>query len=144
MMLLYKQEKVNPFGGCLPLLLQIPIFWALFTALGSVTELRHAPFIFWIKDLSKPDTIGHIAGVSVNILPILMCITMFISQKLNMGKSSGNAGDDMQQKMLLFMPIMFLFMFWNFSSGLVLYWLVSNICTIGLNSYLLIKNKDYN
>jgi YidC/Oxa1 family membrane protein insertase len=141
MMLLYKQEKVNPFGGCLPLLLQIPIFWALFTALSSATELRHAPFMLWMTDLSKPDTVGHISGISINILPILMCVTMFISQKMNMGKGS-SSGDDMQNKMMLFMPVMFLFMFWNFPSGLVLYWLVSNLCTIGLNSYLMLKNKN--
>ncbi len=136
-MLLYKSEKVNPFGGCLPLLLQLPIFWALFSTLRNATELRHAPFVLWVKDLAKPDTIGHLAGIPINILPILMGLTMFLNQKINTVTSS----DDMQNKMFLFMPILFLFMFWNFPSGLVLYWLVSNIFTLALNFYLSKQNK---
>ncbi|MCP4481218.1 MAG: membrane protein insertase YidC [bacterium] len=138
MMALYKREKVNPFGGCLPILLQLPIFWALFTVLRNATELRYAPFLLWINDLSKPDTVAVLFGVPINILPILMGGMMFVSQKLNTGQTS----DPMQAKMLTFMPIMFLFMFWNFPSGLVLYWLFSNIYTVCLNLYLTVKNKE--
>jgi YidC/Oxa1 family membrane protein insertase len=140
MMMLYKKEGVNPFGGCLPMLLQIPVFFALFTALRNAAELRHSPFIFWIKDLSRPDTVAHIAGISLNILPVFMCVSMFFSQKLNMGTNdNATPEENSMSKAMLFMPVMFLFMFWNFPSGLVLYWLVSNIFTVALNSYLKIR-----
>lgn len=128
---LYKNKHVNPFGGCLPLLLQIPIFWALFTMLRTAVELRHAPFMFWMKDLSAPDTVARIAGFPLNILPLLMGVLMFVSSSL-----TTPANDPMQKKMMILMPIIFTFMFWNFPSGLVLYWFVSNIYTIGINLWL--------
>ena len=135
---LYKQNKVNPFGGCLPMLLQMPIFWALFTTLRSAVELRHAPFILWLKDLSIPDGSGvntafrfpgeglPLIGNSLNILVILMGIFMFLQQKI----TSPSSPDSPQAKMVVFMPILFTVLFWNFPSGLVLYWLTNSIVTI--------------
>lgn len=118
MMELYKKEKVNPLGGCFPIALQMPIFLALYWAfLGSV-ELRHAPFIFWIHDLSAQDP--------YYILPVLMGISMFMIQKM----SPTAVADPMQQKIMQFMPVAFTFFFLWFPSGLVLYWLVSNCVTL--------------
>jgi YidC/Oxa1 family membrane protein insertase len=122
---LYKERKVNPFGGCLPILLQLPIFWALFTTLQNASELRNAPFIFWIKDLSQPDTVFTLGSIPINILPILMGAMMFVSQKV----TSFSTMDSSQKTMMIFMPILFTIMFWSFPSGLVLYWFVSNIYT---------------
>ncbi|MFH1715535.1 MAG: membrane protein insertase YidC [Elusimicrobiota bacterium] len=133
---LYKKEGVNPFGGCLPMLLQLPIFWALFQTLRSAVELRYAPFILWIQDLSRPDTIGQIAGFPINILPLCMGIMMFVSQKLSSGGQ-----DASQNTMLIMMPIVFTFMFWGFPSGLVLYWFVSNIYTTGIQLWFAKKQK---
>ncbi len=118
MMELYKKEKVNPLGGCLPILLQMPIFIALYWALMESVELRHAPFFGWIHDLSAQDP--------YYVLPILMGITMFFIQKM----SPSTVTDPMQQKIMTFMPVMFTFFFLFFPSGLVLYWLVSNIVTL--------------
>ena len=140
---LYKKNKVNPFGGCLPMLLQLPVFWALFTALRNAVELRHAPFIFWIKDLSKADGSGANAaftfageglpfiGNSLNILVILMGALMFLQQKMS-------STDPAQSKMVMFMPIMFTVLFWNFPSGLVLYWIVNSVVTI-TGQYIIVK-----
>ncbi len=118
MMELYKKEKVNPLGGCLPLLLQMPIFIALYWALMESVELRHAPFMLWLDDLSAKDPYF--------ILPILMGASMFLIQKM----SPTTVTDPMQQKIMTYMPVMFTFFFLWFPSGLVLYWLVSNIVTI--------------
>jgi len=133
MMELYKKYKVNPMGGCLPMLLQIPVFFALYKVLLIAIELRGAPFMLWITDLSGPDTLfGHfpqwlplLAGSAVGPLPIVMGITMVIQQKM-----TPTAGDPRQAKMMMLMPIVFTFMFLNFASGLVLYWLVNNILSI--------------
>ncbi|EOY4516834.1 membrane protein insertase YidC [Vibrio vulnificus] len=118
MMELYKKEKVNPLGGCLPLILQMPIFIALYWALMESVELRHSPFILWIHDLSAQDPYF--------ILPLLMGGSMFLIQKM----SPTTVTDPMQQKIMTFMPVMFTFFFLWFPSGLVLYWLVSNIVTL--------------
>ncbi|WP_194437323.1 membrane protein insertase YidC [Vibrio fluminensis] len=118
MMELYKKEKVNPLGGCLPLILQMPIFIALYWALMESVELRHSPFFGWIHDLSAQDP--------YYILPILMGASMFMIQKM----SPTTVTDPMQQKIMTFMPVMFTFFFLFFPSGLVLYWLVSNIVTL--------------
>ncbi|MGL5005841.1 MAG: membrane protein insertase YidC [Plesiomonas sp.] len=118
MMELYKKEKVNPLGGCLPLILQMPIFIALYWTLMESVELRHAPFMLWIHDLSAPDP--------YYILPLLMGVSMFFLQKL----SPSAVTDPIQQKVMSFMPIMFTVFFLWFPSGLVLYWLVSNCVTI--------------
>ncbi|GAM65413.1 inner membrane protein translocase component YidC [Vibrio ishigakensis] len=118
MMELYKKEKVNPLGGCLPLILQMPIFIALYWALMESVELRHSPFFGWITDLSAQDP--------YYILPLLMGASMFLIQKM----SPTTVTDPMQQKIMTFMPVMFTFFFLWFPSGLVLYWLVSNIVTL--------------
>ncbi|MGR2768813.1 membrane protein insertase YidC [Photobacterium ganghwense] len=118
MMELYKKEKVNPLGGCLPILLQMPIFIALYWALMESVELRHAPFFGWIHDLSAQDP--------YYVLPVLMGVTMFMIQKM----SPTTVTDPMQQKIMTFMPVMFTFFFLWFPSGLVLYWLVSNVVTL--------------
>jgi YidC/Oxa1 family membrane protein insertase len=133
MMELYKKHKVSPLGGCLPMLLQIPVFFALYQVLLRAIELRGAPFMLWITDLSAPDTlIGHIpamipliGGFALGPLPLLMGATMFIQQKM-----TPSSMDPTQAKMMLAMPIIFTFMFLNFASGLVLYWLVNNILGI--------------
>ena len=118
MMKLYKDEKVNPLGGCLPLLLQMPIFIALYWTFMEAVELRHAPFFGWIQDLSAQDP--------YYILPILMGASMFLLQKM----SPTPVADPMQQKIMNFMPLIFMVFFLWFSAGLVLYWLVSNLITI--------------
>ncbi len=133
MMELYKKHKVSPLGGCLPMLLQIPVFFALYKVLLISIELRGAPFMLWITDLSAPDTLlGHIpaalpiiGGFALGPLPILMGLTMLIQQKM-----TPSSMDPKQAKMMLMMPVIFTFMFLNFASGLVLYWLVSNILGI--------------
>lgn len=125
-MRIYKNFGVNPFSGCLPLLIQMPIFIALYTTFGGAIELRCAPFIFWIQDLSSPDTVATIAGFPINILPILMGVAM-LSQQMIQGSSQAQS---QQTKFLKFLPLVFLIFFWKFPSGLVLYWLMNNIFTI--------------
>jgi YidC/Oxa1 family membrane protein insertase len=126
---LYKQEKVNPLGGCLPILVQIPVFIALYWVLLESVELRQAPFIFWIKDLSAPDP--------YHFLPIIMGATMLIQQRLNPAPP-----DPVQAKMMMFLPIMFTALFWNFPSGLVLYWIVNNTLSILQQWYITRKYGD--
>ncbi len=117
MMKLYKEEKINPLGGCLPVLIQIPVFIALYWALLESVELRQAPWILWIKDLSAPDPYF--------ILPVLMGASMLAQQAL-----SAVAMDPMQKKIMMAMPVVFTFFFLFFPSGLVLYWTVNNLLTI--------------
>lgn len=118
MMKLYKEEKVNPLGGCLPILLQMPIFIALYWTFMEAVELRHAPFFGWVQDLSAQDPYF--------ILPILMGASMFLLQKM----SPTPVADPMQQKVMTFMPLIFMVFFLFFPAGLVLYWLASNLITI--------------
>lgn len=119
MMELYKKEKVNPMGGCLPILLQMPIFIALYWVLLESVELRHAPFMLWITDLSVQDP--------YYVMPILMGISMFLMQKM---QPMAPTMDPMQQKMMQWMPVVFTVFFLWFPAGLVLYWLVGNIVAI--------------
>ena len=134
MMGLYKTYKVNPMGGCLPMVVQIPVFFALFRVLGACIELRHAPFIFWINDLSAPDRLFHFPfeipfmtpPYGIPVLTLLMGGSMFIQQKM-----TPTPGDPTQAKIMMFLPVIFTFMFINFPSGLVLYWLVNNLLSIG-------------
>jgi len=126
---LYREHKVNPLGGCLPMIVQIPVFFALYKALMFSIELRHAPFMLWITDLSDKDP--------YYITPLLMGVTMFIQQKM-----SPSNMDEMQQKIMLALPVVFTFMFLTFPSGLVLYWLVNNILTIGQQLYINKLVKD--
>ncbi len=127
-MLLYREHKVNPLAGCIPMVIQIPVFIGLFTVLRSAVELRYARFL-WIADLSEPE--GLLADVipfpasGLNILPLLMTATMVLQQRL-----TPSAGDPQQQKMMAFMPVMMLFIFYNMPSGLVLYWSVSQALSI--------------
>jgi len=118
MMELYKTHKVNPLGGCLPMVLQLPVFIGLYNLLANTIELRQTPFILWINDLSIKDP--------YYVLPIIMGITMLIQQKM-----TPSTVDPTQAKIMLIMPVMFTFFFLNFPSGLVLYWLVNNVLTIG-------------
>ncbi len=117
MMGLYKKEKVNPLGGCLPILVQIPVFIALYWVLVESVQLRQAPFMFWIKDMSIPDPFY--------VLPLVMGVTMFVQQKL-----SPAPPDPIQAKVMMALPIVFTFMFLWFPSGLVLYWVVNNMLSI--------------
>ncbi len=117
LMKIYKEEKVNPLGGCLPILIQIPVFIALYWVIIESVEMRHAPFAGWILDLSSADPFY--------ILPILMGISMYIQQKLNPPPT-----DAMQQKIFLALPFIFTFLFATFPSGLVLYWLTNNVLSI--------------
>ena len=126
MMELYKTEKINPLGGCLPIVVQIPVFIALYWVLLASVELRHAPFMLWIDDLSRPDTLfGVWFGMPVGLLPILMGATMIIQTRLNPVPP-----DPIQAKVMKIMPIAFSIFFFFFPAGLVLYWLVNNILSI--------------
>ncbi len=126
---LYKTYKVNPLGGCLPMVLQIPVFFALYKVLLMCVELRHAPFMLWISDLSAPDRlpigvdIPYIGGIPV--LTLLMGGSMFLQQKM-----TPTTADPTQAKIMMFLPVLFTFMFVNFASGLVLYWFVNNLLAI--------------
>lgn len=129
MMKLYKEEKVNPMGGCLPILLQMPIFIALYWTFMEAVELRHAPFFAWIQDLSAQDP--------YYILPLLMGASMYLLQKM----SPTPVADPIQQKVMNFMPVMFTVFFLWFPSGLVLYWLTSNLITIA-QQWLIYRNLE--
>ena len=126
MMELYKDYGVNPFSGCLPMLIQIPIFFGFYSMLGSAIELRNSQFL-WIQDLSQPDTVWHIVGINfpVNLLPIVMAGTMVWQMAI-----SPKTGDAMQQRIMLFMPIIFLVFCYNYASGLALYWTTQNLFSI--------------
>ncbi|MFA9500841.1 membrane protein insertase YidC [Mannheimia sp. E30BD] len=129
MMKLYKEEKVNPMGGCLPILIQMPIFIALYWTFMEAVELRHAPFFGWINDLSAQDP--------YYILPLLMGGSMYLLQKM----SPTPVADPMQQKVMNFMPVIFTVFFLWFPSGLVLYWLTSNLITIA-QQWLIYRNLE--
>jgi YidC/Oxa1 family membrane protein insertase len=122
-MLLYKRRRINPLSGCLPMVIQIPVFIALYNVLLNTFEMRHAPFFWWIQDLSAKDPIYF--------TPLLMGATMVIQQKM-----TPTAADPRQAKMFMLMPVMFTFLFLSFPSGLVLYWLVTNVLSIAHQYYL--------
>ena len=124
LMKLYKQYGVNPFGGCLPMLVQIPIFFGFYSMLGSAIELRNSQFL-WIHDLSQPDTIAHVLGFPINLLPIVMAGTMIWQMAI-----SPKSGDPSQQRIMYFMPVIFLVFCYNYASGLALYWTTQNIFSI--------------
>jgi YidC/Oxa1 family membrane protein insertase len=134
-MKLYRESGVNPLGGCLPILLQFPVFVGLYYALQSSIELRQAPFFGWITDLSAPETLFTIPGlgIPVRLLPLIMGGSMVLQQKL----SPQTSMDPAQQRMMMtIMPVMFTVMFYTFPSGLVLYWLVSNLLASAHQYYL--------
>jgi YidC/Oxa1 family membrane protein insertase len=137
---MYRKEKVNPMGGCLPLILQLPIFYALYTLLSGMIALRNESFL-WIKDLSLPDTVatikmavpllGYRVGgqgfTDINVLPFVMTGSTLLQSKLSSGDQSAQ-----QAKMMTYLfPLIFFFIFWNMPSGLVLYWTIQNVLTIG-------------
>jgi len=128
-MALYRDHKVNPMGGCLPMIVQIPVFFALYKSLMFSIELRHAPFFLWVTDLADKDP--------YYVTPVIMGVTMFIQQKMTPSQM-----DPMQQKIMLALPVVFTFMFLSFPSGLVLYWLVNNVLTIGQQMYINKLVKD--
>ncbi|MDF3037217.1 MAG: yidC, partial [Paucimonas sp.] len=128
MMELYKTEKINPFGGCLPILIQMPIFLALYWVLNASVEMRGAPWVGWITDLTQPDPYF--------VLPVLYAISMYVTFKLNPQPT-----DPVQAKMMLFMPLAFSVMFFFFPSGLVLYWVVNNVLSIG-QQYVITKKFE--
>jgi YidC/Oxa1 family membrane protein insertase len=150
MMALYKKEKVNPASGCLPILLQIPIFFSLYKVIFVTLELRHAPWVGWIKDLSAPDpsSILNLFGllpfaapspdsllsiISLGVLPILLGISMWLQQKLNPAPT-----DPTQAMIFAWMPWVFMFMLGTFASGLVIYWIANNMITF-TQQYLIMR-----
>lgn len=124
MMKLYKTYGVNPIGGCLPMLIQLPIFFGFYRMLQYAVELRHQGFL-WVDDLSQPDTVATLAGVPINLLPIVMAITSFIQMAM-----TPKTGDKTQQRIMMFMPFMFFFFCYSFASALALYWTTTNIFSI--------------
>ncbi|HJO63517.1 MAG TPA: membrane protein insertase YidC, partial [Desulfobacterales bacterium] len=138
-MALYKTYKINPLGGCLPMVAQIPVFFALYRMLYEAIELRHAPFFGWIHDLSAPDRLFRFGfsipfmepPYGIPVLTIIMGASMLLQQRM-----SPPPGDPAQAKMMMFMPIIFTVIFINFSSGLVLYWLVNNVLSISQQYYV--------
>jgi YidC/Oxa1 family membrane protein insertase len=126
MMKIYREEKVNPLGGCLPIAIQIPVFIALYWVLLSTVEMRNAPWVLWIHDLAAPDTsLGIWFGVPIGILPIVMTLTTVLQTALNPAPP-----DPMQAKLMWIMPLAFSVMFFFFPSGLVLYWITNNVLSI--------------
>ena len=123
---LFREHQVNPVAGCLPILIQMPIFLGLFYMLRTASELRHESFL-WVADLSQPDTLFEVAGFPINLLPLIMGVTMFLQMSM---MPVNPAADPTQQKIFKFLPFVFLIFLYNFSSGLVLYWTVQNILTI--------------
>lgn len=121
---LWKQYGINPLGGCLPLLVQIPIFFGFYNMLNRAVELRNSSFL-WVEDLSQPDTVAHLFGIPVNILPLVMAATMFVQMKL-----TPKAGDPMQQRIIMFMPLIFIALCYNYAAALALYWSVQNVFSI--------------
>ncbi len=124
LMKLYRDYGVNPFSGCLPMLIQIPIFFGFYGMLGSAIELRNSSFL-WIHDLTQPDTIGHIMGFPINILPLVMAGTMLWQMAV-----SPKTGDAAQQRMMMFMPVVFIAFAYNYASALSLYWTTQNLFSI--------------
>ena len=124
MMELYRTEGVNPFGGCLPILLQIPVFFALYATLEGAVELRQSSFL-WCRDLAAADTVAHVFSLPINPLVLAMTALMMLQQRM-----TPMSGDPMQKKMMMIMPLIMLFFFYSLPSGLTLYWTVSNIFSI--------------
>ena len=121
-MKMYKEEGANPLGGCLPMVLQMPIFFALYQIFSKTIELRQSPFALWITDLSVPDVVD-VGGLPLRILPLLMALSMFVQQKMTMK-------DPKQAALVYIMPLVLIFFFWSMSSGLVLYWTLFNVFSI--------------
>jgi len=144
-LLLYQREKVNPASGCLPMFIQIPVFFSLYKVLNIAIEIRQAPFIGWIKDLSAPDPLtisswSHlpVPGIlDIGIWPIVMGLTMFIQQKMNPAPTNKD-----QARAFAMMPFIFTFMMGHFAAGLVIYWSFSNLLSILQQRAILYKNRN--
>jgi YidC/Oxa1 family membrane protein insertase len=148
-MALYKRHSVNPASGCLPILIQMPVFFALYKVLYVTLEMRHAPFFGWLRDLSAADTSNFFTGfglinwdapsyLHLGLLPILYCITMLIQQRQQPAPA-----DPVQAKMMKFMPIMFMFIFSSLPAGLVLYWVWSNIISIAQQEIITLRHGSH-
>ena len=141
MMGLYRQKGMNPVtamgGGCLPMLIQMPFMIALYFALQGSIALRHAPFALWIDDLSAPENLVEIAGIPVRVLPLLMGASMILQQRMTPTPPTADA--QQQKQMMTLMSVMFIFVFYQFPSGLVLYWFVSNL--LGIAQQLLVNRQ---
>jgi YidC/Oxa1 family membrane protein insertase len=139
LMALYRRKGMNPLaamgGGCIPMLIQMPFMIALYYALQGTIELRHAPFIFWINDLSAPENFFDIAGIPIRLLPLMMGATMVLQQRMTPSPSA----DPQQKQMMTIMSVMFIFLFYQFPSGLVLYWFVSNL--LGIAQQLIVNRQ---
>jgi YidC/Oxa1 family membrane protein insertase len=144
MMAFYKKEKINPLAGCLPIVIQMPIFFALYKVLYVTIEMRHQPFFGWIKDLSVADPVTPLnlfglipfdppAVIAIGIWPVLMGVTMWLQQKLNPQTNM----DPTQQKIMSFLPIIFTFIMARFSAGLVIYWTWNNLLSIGQQWFIM-------
>ncbi len=145
MMALYKREKINPASGCLPIVVQIPLFFALYKVLFVNIEMRHAPFFGWIQDLSAPDptSLFNLFGLipwdppqmlMIGVWPLIMGVTMFLQQKLNPAPA-----DPTQAKIMMFLPLIFTFMLASFPAGLVIYWAWNNLLSIAQQRYIMYK-----
>ena len=140
---LYRKEKINPAAGCLPMLIQIPVFFSLYKVLVISLEIRHAPFIGWIKDLSAPDPLtisqwAHIwvpAALDIGIWPLIYGLTMYLQNKLNPKPANKD-----QASMFALMPLIFMFMFAHFAVGLIIYWTLSNILSMIQQRVIMYKN----
>jgi YidC/Oxa1 family membrane protein insertase len=118
---LWKQHGINPLGGCMPMLIQIPIFFGFYNMLNKAVELRNNGFL-WVQDLSQPDTVLRFAGIPINPLPLVMAATMVLQMRL-----APKSGDPMQQRILMFMPVIFIVMCYNYAAALALYWTIQNL-----------------
>ena len=136
-MALFKKYGVNPLAGCLPMLIQFPIFLGLYWMLRTSSELRYEPFL-WISDLSMPDTVAHIGGIPLNIMPLINGVVMFFQMQL---MPMSPTADPAQQKIMRFFPLMFLFIMYGFSSGLVLYWTVQSLLSV-VQTVLVYRKKE--
>jgi YidC/Oxa1 family membrane protein insertase len=136
MLNVYRSQKANPLGGCLPMFLQMPILYAFFTMLRNAYELRNEGWILWIKDLSAPDQLMHFGSFNFNLLPLLLGIGMFLQQKMTVAIS-----DPTQRKMMYIMPIMFTGMFWISPSGLVIYWMTNSVFSMVVQYFVTKKSS---
>src|SRR5258708_11911698 len=149
LMQLYRREKVNPAAGCLPIVVQIPVFFALYKVLSTTIEMRHQPFFGWIKDLSAPDPLTVLTGFglfhwqvpeflhffNIGLWPLIMGVTMYMQQKLNPAPT-----DPVQARVFQFLPILFTFMLGSFAAGLVIYWAWSNTLSIAQQYTVMRRN----
>jgi YidC/Oxa1 family membrane protein insertase len=136
MMELFKKNKVNPAAGCLPMFIQLPVFLSFYSMLRTASEMRFAGFL-WMHDLSAADTVAHLGSFPINILPVLMTLTTFVQMRMTPSPTT----DSVQKQMFQIMPFMMLFFFYTMPSGMILYWICSNLCTI-VQQFITNRSKD--